>query len=240
MDKLPSQNDRINQFNLDLRSAFGSLNIVDDGNLNQHLDQRNMFTLDRIPSSNFTQADELRRLRAEIQYYRNHLDQLTESMILLQKKHDILQKEYELLLEKTKSHQIQSGQFDLTNKTTPFEVGSKWSIHANGPSPLQKSAVISPVLAIPESPVEKEIRKTAVSKAHNPKKAQTEIQQIQIESSKNVCVHFLKGNCRHKKECKYSHEVGNCIYCGEALPSSKINASAHLKRCYQNRNSQSN
>lgn len=49
--------------------------------------------------------------------------------------------------------------------------------------------------------------------------------------SDELCRHFLKGKCRYKSNCKFSHKVDNCPYCGLRLPSSKVAASAHLSRC---------
>jgi hypothetical protein len=50
---------------------------------------------------------------------------------------------------------------------------------------------------------------------------------------REICRHFLKGKCRFKKDCKFSHVVEQCPYCGEKPPSGKIAASAHLARCWK-------
>jgi len=56
-------------------------------------------------------------------------------------------------------------------------------------------------------------------------------QQAPEKKSDELCRHFLRGKCRYKSNCKFSHKIDNCPYCGERLPSSKVAASAHLSRC---------
>jgi len=51
--------------------------------------------------------------------------------------------------------------------------------------------------------------------------------------SSSICRHFLKGRCRYKASCRFSHEVEKCPYCQEVLPISKVSASAHLGRCWK-------
>eukprot|EP00475_Leptophrys_vorax_P018252 TRINITY_DN2488_c0_g1_i1.p1 TRINITY_DN2488_c0_g1~~TRINITY_DN2488_c0_g1_i1.p1 ORF type:complete len:315 (+),score=75.42 TRINITY_DN2488_c0_g1_i1:357-1301(+) len=51
--------------------------------------------------------------------------------------------------------------------------------------------------------------------------------------STSICRHFLKGRCRYKASCRFSHEVEKCPYCHEVLPISKVSASAHLGRCWK-------
>jgi len=51
--------------------------------------------------------------------------------------------------------------------------------------------------------------------------------------SEELCRHFLKGRCRYKRLCKFSHEVATCPYCLIELPQAKIAASTHLSRCYK-------
>jgi len=48
-----------------------------------------------------------------------------------------------------------------------------------------------------------------------------------------VCQHFLKGRCRYKSLCKYSHDIIQCPYCKGELPLAKIAASTHLSRCFK-------
>jgi hypothetical protein len=51
--------------------------------------------------------------------------------------------------------------------------------------------------------------------------------------SEELCRHFLKGRCRYKRLCKFSHEVAVCPYCSIDLPQAKIAASTHLSRCFK-------
>eukprot|EP00475_Leptophrys_vorax_P042119 TRINITY_DN79455_c0_g1_i1.p1 TRINITY_DN79455_c0_g1~~TRINITY_DN79455_c0_g1_i1.p1 ORF type:complete len:487 (-),score=82.94 TRINITY_DN79455_c0_g1_i1:66-1526(-) len=51
--------------------------------------------------------------------------------------------------------------------------------------------------------------------------------------STELCMHFLKGRCRYKRQCKFSHDVMVCPYCNIDLPEAKIAASTHLSRCYK-------
>jgi len=53
------------------------------------------------------------------------------------------------------------------------------------------------------------------------------------ETGAEVCQHFLKGRCRYKSLCKYSHDIAQCPYCKGELPMAKIAASTHLSRCYK-------
>eukprot|EP00475_Leptophrys_vorax_P026206 TRINITY_DN3683_c0_g1_i1.p1 TRINITY_DN3683_c0_g1~~TRINITY_DN3683_c0_g1_i1.p1 ORF type:complete len:417 (-),score=84.23 TRINITY_DN3683_c0_g1_i1:27-1277(-) len=53
--------------------------------------------------------------------------------------------------------------------------------------------------------------------------------------STELCMHFLKGRCRYKRQCKYSHNVTVCPYCNMELPEAKIAASTHLSRCYKSK-----
>jgi len=54
-----------------------------------------------------------------------------------------------------------------------------------------------------------------------------------VANSSEICQHFLKGRCRYKSLCKYSHEVTQCPHCEGELPLAKIAASTHLSRCYK-------
>ena len=56
-----------------------------------------------------------------------------------------------------------------------------------------------------------------------------------IPNSKEICQYFLKGRCRFKAKCKFSHDVKICVHCNDKLPSSKVSASAHLYRCFKSR-----
>jgi formate dehydrogenase maturation protein FdhE len=51
--------------------------------------------------------------------------------------------------------------------------------------------------------------------------------------STEMCRHFLKGRCRYKGMCKFSHEISICPYCSRQLPAARIAASTHLSRCYK-------
>lgn len=51
--------------------------------------------------------------------------------------------------------------------------------------------------------------------------------------SHSICRHFLKGRCRYKATCRFSHEVGHCPYCHEELPANRVTSSAHLGRCWK-------
>ena len=53
------------------------------------------------------------------------------------------------------------------------------------------------------------------------------------EKSAEICTFFLKGKCRRKHLCRFSHKVSECPYCGIILPGAKIAASTHLGRCYK-------
>lgn len=53
------------------------------------------------------------------------------------------------------------------------------------------------------------------------------------DSSPEMCRHFLKGRCRYKGLCKFSHDIVQCPYCGIDLPVAKVAASTHLSRCYK-------
>lgn len=48
-----------------------------------------------------------------------------------------------------------------------------------------------------------------------------------------LCQFYLKGKCRFRERCHFSHELSHCHHCGTELPLSKISASAHLSRCYK-------
>jgi len=58
-------------------------------------------------------------------------------------------------------------------------------------------------------------------------------QSILDDIDESYCRHFLRGNCRYKSKCKYSHELLDCVYCKEKLPKSKVAASTHLSRCWK-------
>jgi hypothetical protein len=60
-------------------------------------------------------------------------------------------------------------------------------------------------------------------------------QQPQEEESyrSDLCPHFLRGKCRFKKFCRYSHILSQCPYCQENLPLNRVSASAHLSRCWK-------
>jgi len=60
-----------------------------------------------------------------------------------------------------------------------------------------------------------------------------EIEKALQNIDEQFCRHFLKGNCRYKSKCKYSHELEACLYCKEKLPKSKVAASTHLSRCWK-------
>ncbi len=56
---------------------------------------------------------------------------------------------------------------------------------------------------------------------------------IQDEFRKDLCPHFLRGKCRFKKFCRFSHILTVCPYCREDLPLNRVSASAHLSRCWK-------
>jgi len=53
------------------------------------------------------------------------------------------------------------------------------------------------------------------------------------------CRFFLEGRCRFRKKCHLCHELGSCPYCHETLPTHKVSASAHLRRCWRHHSSDS-
>jgi len=52
-------------------------------------------------------------------------------------------------------------------------------------------------------------------------------------ASVTVCRHYLKGRCRHKKRCKFSHDIKSCPYCSSALPDSDPARTSHLTKCWK-------
>jgi hypothetical protein len=53
------------------------------------------------------------------------------------------------------------------------------------------------------------------------------------KNSRKLCKHFLKGRCRQKMSCQFSHEIIVCPYCSTNLPRATIASSTHLSRCYK-------
>jgi len=53
---------------------------------------------------------------------------------------------------------------------------------------------------------------------------------------RGICEHFLEGKCRKKKACKKSHNLTVCVYCQGQLPTNRVSASSHLKKCFTERN----
>jgi hypothetical protein len=51
-----------------------------------------------------------------------------------------------------------------------------------------------------------------------------------------VCRHYLKGRCRYKTNCKFSHELLECPHCGVSLHANPELASMHLSECYDRLN----
>jgi hypothetical protein len=51
--------------------------------------------------------------------------------------------------------------------------------------------------------------------------------------SRDLCPHFLRGKCRFKKFCRFSHILSICPYCKDNLPLNRVSASAHLSRCWK-------
>jgi len=58
-------------------------------------------------------------------------------------------------------------------------------------------------------------------------------EQANSSHSSELCQHFLKGRCRYKRQCKFSHDIVKCPYCDIVLPEAKIAASTHLSRCFK-------
>jgi len=56
---------------------------------------------------------------------------------------------------------------------------------------------------------------------------------IEEALTSGICPHFLQGKCRQKGSCERSHKLLICVYCGSKLPSKRISASAHLRRCFK-------
>jgi hypothetical protein len=54
-----------------------------------------------------------------------------------------------------------------------------------------------------------------------------------LEDLSQVCPFFLKGKCRHKGNCKMSHQLSTCPYCKQDMPSGKLASSTHLCRCWK-------
>jgi hypothetical protein len=52
-------------------------------------------------------------------------------------------------------------------------------------------------------------------------------------SNLDICRHYLKGRCRHKKRCKFSHQVKSCPYCSAALSDDDSSKTAHLTKCWK-------
>jgi hypothetical protein len=52
-------------------------------------------------------------------------------------------------------------------------------------------------------------------------------------SNPDVCRHYLKGRCRHKKRCKFSHQVKTCPYCSATLGEDDASKTNHLTRCWK-------
>jgi hypothetical protein len=48
-----------------------------------------------------------------------------------------------------------------------------------------------------------------------------------------VCRHYLKGRCRHKKRCKFSHDVKVCPHCASTLPDTDPAKTNHLTKCWK-------
>jgi len=47
-----------------------------------------------------------------------------------------------------------------------------------------------------------------------------------------ICRHFLKGRCRYKVNCKFSHDLKVCPHCNAALDRDTDQAAAHLADCW--------
>jgi hypothetical protein len=52
-------------------------------------------------------------------------------------------------------------------------------------------------------------------------------------STLDICRHYLKGRCRHKKRCKFSHDVKSCPYCSAPLSDDDSTKTTHLTRCWK-------
>jgi hypothetical protein len=55
---------------------------------------------------------------------------------------------------------------------------------------------------------------------------------LDVPKKSLVCRHYLKGRCRYKSNCKFSHELFECPYCGISLSSNADLAGLHLSACY--------
>jgi hypothetical protein len=97
----------------------------------------------------------------------------------------------------------------LARQTNPLTI-------SNG----QANWASNPIIAVPQEPQASQIteRDKASARANVPR---------------NICRHFLKGTCRHKKECQYSHDLRICPYCDSELPKNKVSASSHLSHCFK-------
>jgi len=55
-----------------------------------------------------------------------------------------------------------------------------------------------------------------------------------IKQSRNICRHYLKGRCRYRAACRFSHYVPQCPYCEISLPViDEFEATLHLSSCWK-------